>query len=85
MNEETSAGATPARPIQDVQDEHTPTWMAVDGVTGTGIGLCEGTPCIRIFLARESDAAREALPDTIEGHPVQVVVTGEFTPRDSLR
>ncbi|TVP59898.1 MAG: hypothetical protein EA351_01130 [Gemmatimonadales bacterium] len=76
----------PERPIEDVQEAHTEGWMELDDVVGTGIGLCDETPCIRIFLARESPETREALPDSVEGYPVDVVVTGpiRLRPPDSL-
>jgi hypothetical protein len=69
------------RPIEEVLEEHTPGWMEIDGVVGTGIGLCDETPCIRIFLARESEEIRRAIPEEVGGHPVDVVVTGPFRPR----
>jgi hypothetical protein len=67
--------------IEEVQERHTPEWMELPGVVGTGIGLCDDEPCIRVFLAAPSPEAEEAIPEEVEGYPVEVVVTGAFRPR----
>jgi hypothetical protein len=79
----------PEPTIQEVQERYTPDWMELPGVVGTGIGLCEaedepegpGEPCIRVFLARPSPEAEDAIPERVEGYRVELVVTGEFRPR----
>jgi hypothetical protein len=74
------------RTIEEVLEAHTAEWMTIPGVVGTGIGLCEEEPCIRIFLSRASPEAEESIPERIEGFRVERVVTGEFRPRsDSIR
>ena len=67
--------------IQEVQEAHTPEWMQLPGVVGTGIGRCEGEPCIRIFLSRPSPETEAAIGDRVEGHRIEFEVTGRFTPR----
>jgi hypothetical protein len=67
--------------IEDVQERHTPEWMKIPGVVGTGIGLCDEVPCIRVFLAAPSPEAEKAIPEEVEGYPVELVVTGAFRPR----
>jgi hypothetical protein len=79
----------PEPTIEEVQERHTPEWMELPGVVGTGIGLCdrkEGAdpprePCIRVFLSEPSPQAEEAIPDRVEGYRVELVVTGPFRPR----
>lgn len=71
----------PQPAIEEVQDAHTEEWMALPGVVGTGIGLCDGEPCIRVFLSRPSPETEEAIPSVVEGYRVDVRVTGEFEPR----
>lgn len=71
----------PERPIEEVLAAHTPEWMELPGVVGTGIGLCDDEPCIRVFLSRPSPEAEEAIPERVEGHRVELVVTGPITPR----
>lgn len=72
-----------ARPtIQEVQERHTGAWMALPGVVGTGIGACDGEPCIKVFAARMTEEIEREIPDDVEGYPVRVEVTGPFRPRD---
>lgn len=71
----------PERPIEEVQEAYTPEWMELAAVVGTGIGECDGEPCIKVYLAEPSEEADEAIPDSVEGHRVETVVTGPFRPR----
>lgn len=71
----------PERSIQEVQEAFTPEWMELPGVVGTGLALCDGEPCIRVFLSRDSPVARAAIPEEVEGYPVELVITGPFEPR----
>ncbi len=41
-------------------------------------GLCEGVPCIKIYVARKTPELLGQIPATIAGHPVAVEETGEF-------
>lgn len=75
--------AMESRPIEEVQEAHTPEWMAVPGVVGTGIGLCDGEPCIKVLVARRTAEVEETIPDEVEGHRVEIEVTGEFRARDT--
>lgn len=71
----------PERSIEEVQEAHTPGWMELPGVVGTGIGLCDDEPCIRVFLSEPSPEVEEAIPEEVEGYRVELVVTGPFRPR----
>jgi len=71
----------PRPPIEEVQERHTPAWMELPRVVGTGIGLCDEEPCIRVFVSAASPEAEKAIPEKVEGYRVEVVVTGIFRPR----
>jgi hypothetical protein len=71
----------PERTIQEVQEAYTPEWMELEAVVGTGIGQCEGEPCIRVFLAHHSPEAESAIPSQLHGYRVELEVTGPFRPR----
>ena len=71
----------PSRPIDEVLALHTDSLMALPGVVGTAIGVCDGAPCIRVFLADSSAAVRKRIPERLEGHPVRAEVTGIVRPR----
>ena len=72
----------PERTIEQVQEEHTDAWMAIDGVEGTAIGLYEGKPCIKIFTSSKSKEIRNKIPSTVEGYPVIIEETGAFRALD---
>jgi hypothetical protein len=68
-------------PIEEVLRTRTPDWMAIPGVVGTGIGLCEGSPCIKVFAAERTKELEERIPASAEGYPVRLEITGGFRPR----
>ena len=70
-----------AKTIQEVLAAHTDSLMALPGVVGTAIGLCDGVACIRVFLADSSAAARGRIPAQLDGYSVKVEVTGPIGPR----
>ena len=73
--------AVTSKTIEAVLAAHTDSLMALPGVVGTAIGLCDGAPCIRVFLADSGAAARRRIPEELEGYPVKVEVTGPIRPR----
>lgn len=64
----------PTRSIQEVLAAHNAALLATPGVVGTAIGLCEGAPCIRVFVADSAAAARARMAPSLEGFPVRVEV-----------
>ena len=60
--------------IQDVLAAHNDSLLALPGVVGTAIGLCDGSPCIRVFVADAAAAQRTRVPDRLEGYVVRVEV-----------
>ncbi len=66
-------------PALDVQERHTDHLMADPDVVGTGVGLnVAGDPVIKIYTRRPGV---EGLPQTLDGVPVAVEVTGMFVAR----
>ena len=62
--------------VRDVQGKHTDRLMAKDGVEGTAIGFNENDRLVvKVFAARSGVAG---IPRTLDGVPVEVVVTGKF-------
>ena len=68
----------PAKSIEEVLKEHTDAWLAIAGVVGTAQGLCDGKPCIKVFIIEKTPELEQKIPDVLEGFPVEVVETGEF-------
>jgi len=68
----------PARTIEQVLKDRTDEWMALPGVVGTGIGKCEGKPCIKVLTTSKPQKLRDKIPSTIENYPVIIEQTGPF-------
>jgi len=70
-----------ARSIDDVLAAHTDSLMALPGVVGTAVGLCDGQRCIKVLLADSNPDTKRRIPSRLEGYLVAVEVTGTITPR----
>jgi hypothetical protein len=69
--------------IEAALERVTDDWMAIPGVEGTGIGLCDERPCIKVFVSRPASELDPPLPDEVGGHPVRVEPTGTFRASDT--
>ena len=67
--------------IVAAQEALTSEVMGRPGVAGTAIGLCDGEPCIKVYLTSPAPEVREGIPTRYRGFTVNVEVTGEFRPR----
>lgn len=77
-----SGGATvAARSIDEVLAAHTDSLMALPGVVGTAIALCDGERCIKVFLADSNPDTKRRIPARLEGYRVVGEVTGTIRPR----
>ena len=92
QGDESSAGVTaktspteaimPNSAIIAAQEELTKTVMALPGVTGTAVGLCGDTVCIKVYLTRSDETVMEQIPETFLGFRVDIEVTGECRARE---
>lgn len=71
----------PATDIETVLAERTPEWMDVPGVVGTGIGLCDGDPCIVVYVSERTPEVGE-IPAEVDGHRVRIEETGPIRALD---
>jgi hypothetical protein len=73
--------AAPNKPlsIETVKAANEARLLAIDGVVGVGIGARDGTPVIDVFLAKDTPASKDAIPNTIGGYSVAVSVTGPIS------
>src|SRR5262245_13514098 len=69
----------PAKTIDQVLAVHRDSLMALPGVVGTAIGLCQGERCIKVFLA--DSTSKSKIPSMLDGYPVVAEVTGRIQPR----
>lgn len=65
----------PARTIEQVQEQYAAELMSIEGVVGVGIGECDGTPCIQVYLEKEFPSSA-MIPEEIEGYKIQKVISG---------
>jgi hypothetical protein len=70
-----------ANGIDEVLAAHRDTLLALPGVVGTAIGLCDGERCIKVFLADADSPAAGSIPPHLDGYRVVVEVTGTVRPR----
>lgn len=69
----------PQRPIEQVLAEKTTEWMSWEGVVGTATSLLDdGRQCLVVYLAYEDERLRARFPESVEGYPVLVEVSGEI-------
>lgn len=74
----------PHRDIKAVMEDHVDSLMAMPDVVGVAIGaMDDGTPCLLILVIDTTEAVKQTIPDTLEGYPVRVEVSGEIRPLDS--
>jgi hypothetical protein len=64
--------------IEEVLKAHISELMSIPGVVGTGQSLCNGQPCIKIYVSRKTEELEQKIPKTLEGYPVVIQETGEF-------
>lgn len=65
-----------AKTIAEVLKEHTKSLMSIPGVVGTGQGLCEGNPCIKVFVIKKTPEIEQKIPNLLDGYPVTIEETG---------
>ena len=68
----------PSKTIEEVLKEHTDELMSIPGVVGTAEGLCDGSPCIKVFVIEITPELEQKILNILEGYPVEVEETGEF-------
>ena len=71
-----------AETVQRVLKEHSGELMSLPGVLGTGQGLCEGRPCVKVFVLEKTQELERKIPHVLGGCPVEIVETGEIRPLD---
>jgi hypothetical protein len=67
--------------IEEALKEHTEELMALSGVVGTAQGLCDGQPCIKVFVVRARPALAQKIQAILAGYSVVVEETGKIRPR----
>jgi len=74
------AGEAPmtAKTVKEVLQSHAAALLAIPGVVGVAEGRCDGSPCLKVFVAARTPELEEQIPRRLEGYPVVVEETGEI-------
>ncbi len=68
------------RTIEGALKAHTDRLIAIPGVVGTAQGLCEGKPCIKVFVAKKTPELLKQIPAAAAGYTIAVEETGKIRP-----
>jgi hypothetical protein len=80
-NFRTGRNSTPEKAIEAVLKERTKELMSIPGVVGTGQGLCDDKPCIKVLVVKETPEVDQKIPRMLEGYPVVIEETGKIRAR----
>ena len=69
------------RTVLAVLERHKGELMAVPGVVGMAEGRCNDEPCIKVYVKEKTPEIAAKVPSELEGFPVSVEETGEFSPK----
>lgn len=64
-------------------ERHSAELLEIPGVVGVAEGVANGEPVVQILVIRRSAALVARLPQTLDGHAVVIVETGEIRAQDS--
>jgi hypothetical protein len=73
--------AVAAQDITKGLQQHTETLMAVPGVVGTAQSLCDGQPCIKVFVVQATPELTQKIRRILTGYPVVIQETGPIRAR----
>jgi len=68
----------PVMPIEEVIKERGQQILAIPNVVGIGEGLCDGKPCIKVFVVEITPELEQKIPKELESYPVEIIETGEI-------
>ncbi len=63
--------------IEEVLKKYTDNLMSISGVVGTGQGLCDDEPCIKVFVIKKTPELEKKIPGELEGYKVKIEETGK--------
>lgn len=69
---------TPPMTLEEAQEALADRVMSLPGVTGIGVGECDGEPCIRVMVARVTQELTAQIPKSYEGFVVAIDETGDI-------
>ena len=70
----------PQRTIGAALKDLTDRVMSIPGVVGTAEGLCEGRPCLKVFLTKKTPERLRQIPAVLGGYRVTTEESGVLRP-----
>ena len=67
--------------ITEVLKERTDALMSVRGVVGAGQGLCDGRPCVKVYVVKKTPEVEQEIRRILEPHPFVIQESGRFQSR----
>ena len=77
-------GTMPSKNIEDALKKGAHLVKALPEVIGVGQSICEGEPCIKLFLIKNTHDLEEKIPTYIDGFKVVSEVTGRVDARSAI-
>ncbi len=72
----------PDMSIEDAHKALTDSLMSEAGIAATAISVCDGTPCLKVYVVARTDEVMSRIPKTFEGYQVTVMESGEIDARE---
>ena len=72
----------PDKTIEQVLKDNTSKWLAIPGVEGAAIGLCDDRPCIKIFTSIQPEKMDAMIPEAVEDYTAVIEYADSFRTRD---
>jgi len=67
--------------ITEVLKERTEALMSVRGVVGAGQGLCEGRPCVKVYVVKKTPEVEQKIRRIVDPYPFVIQESGRFQSR----
>lgn len=67
--------------VERALERHQQAIMTLPGVVGTGLSICDGQPCIKVFVLQGTSGIEPALVRILGDHPFVVEATGPMRAR----
>ncbi|MBS4029603.1 MAG: hypothetical protein KGZ58_13330 [Ignavibacteriales bacterium] len=83
-NEEGEEQEMPQSEINDVLNRNAEKLMSINGVVGVYVGAqTNGTLCLRVMVKELTEEIQKYIPKILEGHPVEIEISGEIKPMEN--
>jgi hypothetical protein len=64
--------------VGEVLRKQTDELLSLPGVVGTGQGLCDGLPCIKVYVVKETPELEQEIHRLLDPCPLSIEETGRF-------